>query len=68
MLTYMRFSDASLLNKSISSAYYDMLGDADILNQEVEQYENITKEDLRDFANKYLNISQSNTLYYLSKA
>lgn len=68
MLTYMRFSDASLLNKSISLAYYEMLGDANIINEEAEQYENITKEDLRDFAKKYLNLSQSNTLYYLSKA
>lgn len=68
MLTYMRFSDASLLNKAISLAYYEMLGNAQLINEESKEYENITKENIRDFAKKYLNISQSNTLYYLSKA
>jgi zinc protease len=68
MLTYMRFSDASLLNKSISLAYYELLGDAQMINEESDEYEKITKEDIRDFAKKFLNISQSNTLYYLSKA
>jgi zinc protease len=67
MLTYMRFSDASLLNKAISLAYYELLGDAEMINEESEEYEKITKEDIRDFAKKFLNISQSNTLYYLSK-
>ncbi|HUH74800.1 MAG TPA: pitrilysin family protein [Chitinophagales bacterium] len=68
MLTYMRFSDASLLNKAISLAYYEMLGNAQLINEEADEYENISKEDIRDFAKKYLNFSQSNTLYYLSKA
>jgi predicted Zn-dependent peptidase len=67
MLTYMRFSDASLLNKAISLAYYELLGDAEMINEESEEYEKITKENIRDFAKKFLNISQSNTLYYLSK-
>lgn len=67
MLTYMRFSDASLLNKAISLAYYELLGDAEMINEESEEYEKITKENIRDFAKKILNISQSNTLYYLSK-
>jgi zinc protease len=67
MLTYMRFSDASLLNKAISLAYYELLGDAEMINEESEEYEKITKENIRDFAKKFLNISQRNTLYYLSK-
>lgn len=68
MLTYMRFSDASLLNKAISLAYYEMLGNTQLINEESEEYEKITKDDIRNFAKKFLNIPQSNTLYYLSKA
>lgn len=68
MLTYMRFSDASLLNKSISLAYYELLGDAQLINQEADLYENISAEDIRTFARKFLNSHQSNTLYYLSNS
>ncbi len=68
MLTYMRFSDASLLNKSISLAYYELLGDADLINQEASQYDDITAEDIQSFTQKYLQVHQSNTLYYLSNS
>lgn len=68
MLTYMRFSDASLLNKSISLAYYELLGDADIINQEANQYDDITADDIQSFVQKYLQVYQSNTLYYLSNS
>lgn len=68
MLTYMRFSDASLLNKSISLAYCELLGDAQLINKEADFYENISAEDIRTFAQKFLNPHQSNTLYYLSNS
>lgn len=68
MMTYMRFSDASLLNKAISLAYYEMLGDAEMINQEADEYEKISTDDILKFAKQYLNTNQSNTLYYLSNS
>lgn len=68
MMTYMRFSDASLLNKAISLAYYEMLGDAEMINREADEYENITAQDILTFAQQHLNLTQSNTLYYISSS
>lgn len=68
MMTYMRFSDASLLNKAISLAYYEMLGDAEMINHEADEYEKISALDIKNFSTKYLNKEQSNTLYYLSNS
>lgn len=68
MMTYMRFSDASLLNKAISLAYYEMLGDAEMINREADEYENITAQDILSFAQQHLNLNQSNTLYYISNS
>lgn len=66
MLTYMNFSDASLLNRSISLAYYEMLGDAHLINEEENRYENVSSEDILQFCSTYLRAEKSNTLLYLS--
>lgn len=66
MLTYMNFSDANLLNRISSLAYYEMLGDAGLINVEEEKYEAVTSEAIQSFAKAYLNESKSNTLLYLS--
>src|SRR5690606_30466397 len=68
MMTYMRFTDASLLNKASILAYYEMLGDAEMINQEADEYEKISTDDILKFAKQYLNANQSNTLYYLSNS
>jgi zinc protease len=67
MMTYMNFSDASLLNRSISLAYYEMLGDAALINEEEARFEAVTAADVQQFAQLYLRPEKSNTLFYLSK-
>jgi len=66
MLTYMNFSDVSLLNRTISLAYYEMLGDASMINREESNYEAVTAQGILQFANQHLTLEKSNTLYYLS--
>jgi zinc protease len=66
MLTYMNFSDASLLNRTISLAYYEMLGDAQLINEEEARFEAVTAEEVQVFAETYLRPEKSNTLFYLS--
>ncbi len=52
-----------------SLANYKMyLGDANLINTELERYNKVTKEDLRRVANKYLTKENRVVLYYLPKA
>lgn len=67
LLTYMNFSESSLLNRSIGLAYYEMLGDAGGINTEEAKYEAITPESLQQFAQRYLVRTRSNTLRYFKK-
>lgn len=48
-------------------AYFEMLGDASMLNGEVERYSSVTAEELRRVCRKVLTRRNSNVLYYLSK-
>jgi predicted Zn-dependent peptidase len=68
MLTYMHFSEASLLNRTISLAYYEMLGDANMINEEEKNYEAVTAEGILQFAQKTFLKEKSNTLFYLKKS
>ncbi|MCB0512612.1 MAG: insulinase family protein [Bacteroidetes bacterium] len=67
MLTYMAFSESSLMNRTVALAHFELLGDANQINKEIEAYENVSAEAIQTFANVYLNKSRSNTLYYLKQ-
>ncbi|MBX7224657.1 MAG: insulinase family protein [Chitinophagales bacterium] len=67
ILSYLNFSDTSIMGRTINIAYYEMLGDANGINQEESKYESVTLEKIQRFCNKYLTHSKSNTLYYLRK-
>lgn len=41
------FSESSVLNKAMSLAYYEYLGDIDLINNEVECYQQVTSEDIQ---------------------
>lgn len=47
-------------------AYYEMLGDANLINREVERYRQVTPERVKEVAKRYLVPQNSSTLYYLS--
>ncbi len=47
-------------------AYYEMLGDANFINREVERYRQVTPERVKEVAKRYLVPQNSSTLYYLS--
>ena len=67
MLTYMNFSEASLLNRAISLAYYELLGNANLINEEEKQYDAVSAEHIQQFAQKTFIKERSNTLFYLKK-
>jgi len=45
--------------------YYTLYGDTNIINSEIDIYRSITREEIRDVANKYLNSNQRLELDYL---
>jgi predicted Zn-dependent peptidase len=47
--------------------YYTFYGDTDLINKELDIYKNITREEIREVAKKYLNPNQRLRLEYLPK-
>lgn len=47
--------------------YYVYFGDAGLINNELERYRKVTREDIREVAKKYLTKENRVTLYYLPK-
>ncbi|OWK70538.1 pitrilysin family protein [Pedobacter sp. AJM] len=61
------FSEMSLLDKAMNLAYYELLGDATLLNQEAGEFLKVTDEDIKRIANETFGREQSSTLYYLTE-
>jgi len=59
-------SNTSILNKAMNLSFYELLGNADLLNSEVENYRSVNRKMVTESAGKYLNPENCTTLYYLS--
>jgi zinc protease len=59
------FEDMNLLARANNLAYYELLGDASLMNTELERYQSITAEDVQQYAACIFAPNKSNTLYYL---
>ncbi|RZJ15814.1 MAG: insulinase family protein, partial [Acinetobacter sp.] len=64
----MVFSEMSLLDKAMNLAYYELLGDAQLLNIEIDKYLAITAEQIQEAAKTTFKKEKSSTLYYLANA
>jgi predicted Zn-dependent peptidase len=62
----MVLSNSSIMNKATNLALYELLGDANRMNSEVEAYRNVTPEAVIDATNKYMVSTNCTTLYYKS--
>lgn len=60
------FEDMSVMNRANSLAYYEMLGDAAWMNEELEKYAAVTTEDILNESRNIFRKENSNTIYYLS--
>jgi hypothetical protein len=60
------FSNTSILNKAVSLAHYELLGNPDLINREVEAYRSVTGDMVAEAAEKYFRSSNCSTLYYKS--
>lgn len=61
------FEDMSLMNRANSLAFYELLGDAQMMNTELARYHQVTASDILNHANEIFREENSHTLYYLSK-
>ena len=61
------FEDMSVMNRANSLAFYELLGDAELMNSELEKYAAVTTEDILDESRNIFKEENSSTLYYYSK-
>lgn len=64
----MVFAEMSLLDKAMNLAYYELLGDAQGLNTEIDKYLAITSAQIKAAAEATFVKEKSSTLYYLANA
>lgn len=62
----LEFSEISILNKAMNLAYYELLGDVNLINTEIEQYSAVTLEDIKKQSNSLFRKENSSTLIYLA--
>jgi len=61
------FEDMSVMSRANSLAYYELLGNAELMNTEMSKYAAITTDDVLQFSKEIFDKNNGNTLYYLSK-
>jgi zinc protease len=61
------FSETDILTKATNLAISELLGNADLINQEVVNYQAVTAKNVQDQAKLILDKNNCSTLYYLSK-
>ncbi|MEO8823592.1 MAG: pitrilysin family protein [Ginsengibacter sp.] len=60
------FEDISLMNRANSLGNYELLGDANLMNTELEKYYAVTREEILEESQTIFSDENSNTLYYRS--
>jgi predicted Zn-dependent peptidase len=61
------FEDMSIMNRAHSLAYYELLGDASLMNSELKKYQQVTPQLIQETAQRIFKDTHRNTLYYYSK-
>lgn len=61
------YSEMDVLNKATNLAISELLGDANLINKEIENYQKVTAEQIKEQANKILQKTNCSTLFYLKK-
>jgi predicted Zn-dependent peptidase len=62
----MAFEDMSVMNRAGSLAFYELLGDGNLMNEEFKKYQLVTTADLQRVAKEVLRDTNSNTIWYLA--
>lgn len=62
----MAFEDMSVINRAASIAMYELLGDADLMNKELDKYRAVTAEAILEQSKLIFDNNNCSTLHYLS--
>ncbi|OFX57375.1 MAG: peptidase M16 [Bacteroidetes bacterium GWA2_30_7] len=60
-------SEINVLNKAMNLAFFELLGDANLVNNEAENYAKVNSPMIKKIAKRYLKKSNCSTLYYYRK-
>jgi zinc protease len=61
------FEDMSVMNRANSLAIYELLGDVNMMNTELQRYQAVTAEEMLESGKQIFDPLNSNTLYYYSE-
>jgi zinc protease len=61
------FEDMTVMSRANSLAYYELLGNANLMNEELSKYQAITAEEIQQYSQQIFDVNNSNTLRYYSK-
>ena len=61
------FDEMNISDKALNLAFFEMLGDANLYNTQLEKYQACTKEEIQKTAHSIFIESNCNTLYYKRK-
>lgn len=62
----MAFEDMSVMNRASSLAMYELLGDANLMNEELDKYKAVTIEKIAEQCKLIFDENNCSTMYYLS--
>jgi predicted Zn-dependent peptidase len=62
------FEDMTIMSRANSLAYYELLGNADLMNEELNKYQAITAAEIQQYCRQVFDVNNSNTLRYFSKS
>lgn len=62
----MAFEDLSIMSRATNLAFYELLGNANLINTELESYQQVAPQDILRVASTLFQASNSNTVHYLS--
>ncbi len=62
----MAFAEMAILDKAMNLAYFELLGDAEQLNEETKRYLEVSATDIQDQAKKLFRKENSSTLIYIA--
>lgn len=60
------FEDMSLMNRATNIAIYELLGDAELMNKELDRYQQVTAAEIKEECARIFDENNCNTLYYYS--
>ena len=61
------FGELNVMNKAMNLGFYEMLGDLELINREVDLYRGVTDEEIRSFSSRTFRPENSSTLIYNTK-